>query len=771
MADVQYKFPSTVNNSVVTMDLESNGLLFEKKEYSASKGLIIHPPADKIWMVCNTDAATNTHFDFIDPEILKKYKRSLRRLNRLHGRENVHIYPLDALPQYYEKVKQIRGHNLMKFDRMIIEKLLGYSIPFEKVFDTLIASQTQLTDREHVEGCSGGPHSVEAYGIRFNGIQKQAYEEWRVFQEDCSMYSRCFLDVHLQVKIYDYLRDERESDRLECNINWDKPLEIEHKAAYHISYSELYGFKIDKKYAEGLVESWDKRLSEIEDELLPEMPFKLSKEGCGTLINWDDYKDKMISNTNLTRLPIGFCWPEGSGNKPQPIWNPFKKDGSTNEHVNSFFLGKDATEYVPEEPERFAKPAILDDDGKVLEKPVRARKARPAKEAKPRKPSCYEDDAGLTSPPIIKMTPEDVGGPFTRIQWNHYNLGSNNQVVEYLTKYTDWKPNEFTDKGNPKVTEDSFDSIGKDGVGDLLREYLITKSRRTTIKNFKDKSKGWLNNVRDDGYVTPINNTIGTPTCRSRHSVIVNIAGGSAWLGKEMRSCWIAKKSCKIIGIDAAAIEARAMAHEIDCEETKDIVVNGDFHTLVWNQIPDFSSSRGNTKGIEYALLYGASDQKLGSLADVAGCKEEFASKDKLSQRGWIQDTSGKWRHKNWNPKKDSLLYKEAQETVCGSIIRMRIMEGLKPLGAAIERFVKLSEKGYLKAIDGRKLNCRSSHSAFNLRLQSTGAIICKTAYILTMERLKENGLVVYGKDHDPSKHVELYTFYHKHNCGAQWRH
>lgn len=47
-----------------------------------------------------------------------------------------------------------------------------------------------------------------------------------------------------------------------------------------------------------------------------------------------------------------------------------------------------------------------------------------------------------------------------------------------------------------------------------------------------------------------------------------------------MRSCWVAKEGCRQLGIDAAAIEARAMAHEIDCEETRKEIVDGDFHTL-----------------------------------------------------------------------------------------------------------------------------------------------------------------------------------------------
>ncbi len=32
---------------------------------------------------------------------------------------------------------------------------------------------------------------------------------------------------------------------------------------------------------------------------------------------------------------------------------------------------------------------------------------------------------------------------------------------------------------------------------------------------------------------------------------------------------------------------------------------------------------------------------------------------------------------------------------------------------------------------------------------------------ILTMDKLEKEGFVVVGKDHDPQKHVELYSFYH----------
>lgn len=759
MADVQYKFPDGIKDLLVCGDIEANGLLEDKKEWKAGE-LKVHKAADRVWMACyKIPEANGDCYDFIDDEMLKLHKRALIRHNRQHGRSNVKLFPMSALPQFCDHVGVQVMHFGMKYDFPVMEKLLGYFLPKEKRWDTFVQSSTQFCDRDLVEGSKSGAHSLESWARRLGNGVKVEHEDWLNFSID--MYRRCWRDVEIQCDLYDELQEERERDKLECNIDWTEPLRTEMDAAYWISWSEIWGFPIDEPYARSLVEKWDKHLADIEDKLLPTMPFRLSFDGCGAAINFETYSEGMLKNTNLTRMPIGWCWTEDSANRPTPVWNPFKKDGTPNENVNNYWLGKPATDYVPEEPEVFASPAVLDDNGKVIQKAVRARKARPAKEAKPRRPNCYEDDAGLTEPPLIKMTPDDVGGPYTRIQWNHYNLGSNNQVIEYLTRYTEWKCTERTEKGNPKLTEDSFDSIGEDGIGALIKDYLITKSRRTNILNFKDPSKGWISHIREDGRVSALNNSCGTPTARSRHSVIVNVPSSGARWGHEMRTCWMAADGCRMLGLDSSALEMRCLAHEIDCQKTRDLILEGDFHQACFEQIPEFSASRGSTKGFTYALLYGASDAKLGSLVNVDGCLEMFASKVKLKQRGWIQDTSGNWRHKNWNPKKDSLTYKEAQETVCGSIVRMRYMEGLEPLGKAIEKFTKLSEKGYLKALDGRKLNCRSSHSALNLRLQSSGAILCKKSVILTMERLEEAGYVVVGNKHDPSEHVELYAFVH----------
>lgn len=754
------KFSKDVAGSLQTMDAESNGLLEKKSKYSAKDGLVIAPPADRIWMVCHKDENTGKCHDFIDDECLRLFGRAIARHNRQYGREETLIFPLSDLPEFYDLVGTITGHNLMKFDAPLIEKLLGYHIPRGKRWDTLIQSQTQFCDRDYVFGSTTGPHSVESWALRLNKGTKVVHEDWMNFSVD--MYHRCWRDVEVQVNIKTALNDEREVDRLECNINWAESLHTEHMAAFWISYSEKWGFPCNIPYATDLVQTLDDNLDRIEDELLPTMPFRMGYDRCGTKINWETYSKVMLKQSGLTQIPLGWCWAEDTPNRPQPIWQPFKADGTVKESVLEFWLGKDAQPAIPAEAAIEAQPAVLNEKGKVVVKAIRARKARPFVDAKERKPSAYEDDAGRAYPNMCNTTPADVVGPFTRIQWVEYNLGSNNQVLEYLLKYTAWEPKEYTDKGSPKLTDDSFDSIGEEGVGALLKMYLIDKSRRTNVKNFNDPTKGWLNNLREDGRITPINHTMGTPTARSRHANLVNVPSGAARWGKEMRECWTAYENGRMIGSDASGLEMRCLAHEMGDEDCTREIVEGDIHTVIWELIPDFADSRGTTKGVEYCLIYGGADPKLGSLANVEGCREDFASVELLGKRGWVQISNGVWRHKNWSPKKDSVTFKIAQDTVCGSIIRMRIMKGLKPLGDCIDRITKQAEKGYLVGLDGRKLTVRSTHSALNLKLQSTGAILMKTALVRLMEKLEAEGLVtVDSKEYKPNTFVELFTFYH----------
>ena len=771
----RYDFPDHLAGAAQVGDIESNGLLEKKLEFKGGE-LIEHPPADRIWMACHIDPKTKECWDFIDDDILEGYGRAIRRHNRLHSRSKVTVLPLSLLPAFWDHCGDQYYHNGIKFDFPLVRKLMGYYLDREKQKDTLVMSQTLNCDREYVVGSTSGPHSVESWACRLNKGGKVEHEDWMNFSID--MYKRCWRDVEIQLDIKHALEMEIRSDEVEFGICWKQAMETEHRSAYWISYSEMWGFPCDKEFAQDLVVKLDHNLAETEDELLPNMPFRQdTTSGCGigTLLNWEDYSSIMLKNTELTRLPLGWCWPDkedGGRNRQSAVWDPFNNDGSFKAIVLNYFHGKAAVPAKPEEPERIFRATVKavkekkDKDGNVIREAVegipgiRARKAQPAKEAQPYRPGCYEDEAGLTDPPLVYFDENDVNGPFTRIKWVNYSLGSNSQVVEYLLRFTEWEHTETTDTGNPKLTEDSFESIGGDGLGLKLKNYLIDKSRRTNILNFKNPTKGWLNLLRDDGRITPVNHTMGTPTARSRHQGLVNVPGGDARWGEEMRQCWTAYDNGYMLGIDSSGLEMRMLANEMGDDETTKEIVEGDIHTVIWDLVPDFSSSRGNTKGIEYCLIYGGSDMKLGSLADVENCREYFASVEKLALRGWEQDED-LWRHRRWSPHKESLTFKQAQDTVCGGIIRDRIMKGLKPLGDCIDRITKQAEKGFLIGLDGRKLIVRSTHSALNLKLQSTGAILMKASMVECMERLEKRGFVTTGSDYKENSFVELFTFYH----------
>ena len=61
----------------------------------------------------------------------------------------------------------------------------------------------------------------------------------------------------------------------------------------------------------------------------------------------------------------------------------------------------------------------------------------------------------------------------------------------------------------------------------------------------------------------------------------------------------------------------------------------------------------------------------------------------------------------------------------------------------------KLEAVGHINAIDGRKLQIRSTHSSLNSLIQSCGAIIMKKALTLLWNALKDHDAFVVANIHD----------------------
>lgn len=295
-----------------------------------------------------------------------------------------------------------------------------------------------------------------------------------------------------------------------------------------------------------------------------------------------------------------------------------------------------------------------------------------------------------------------IAGPFTYIKGF---LSEKSWVVENLLS-RGWSPRDFTDTGLPQLTIEGspVESLLEmdNSIGLSLSKWMSYNKHRGTILNRTNSNKGWLNHVREDHRISALANSCGTNTGRMRHRVVVNVPKASVLFGKEMRSLFTVPEGKVLVGHDASGLEARVFGHYINDPDLIHELIHGDFHTKVWEPIKDFIDSRDNAKNIEYALLYGASNKKLGSMSQNR-------------PRGWSDMRVGK-------------------------AIRELIMRGIPALDDLTKRVQKASERGFLIGLDGRKLYTRSSHSALNVLFQGAGAIIMKKSLVLLDDWIKEEG-------------------------------
>lgn len=300
--------------------------------------------------------------------------------------------------------------------------------------------------------------------------------------------------------------------------------------------------------------------------------------------------------------------------------------------------------------------------------------------------------------------PEDVVGPFTRIFYEDCNLNSHGQIKDYLLTQG-WVPTEFTEKGSPKLTEDSFESVKGEIPEKVARRNVLLHRLRLIDNTTKSgEEKGLLSLIRKDGRITAAGIPQGTPTGRYRHLGIVNIPRVGSIYGEELRSLFVPRAGWLQMGIDAAALEARMEAHYCYTfpggVEYANELLDGDLHQKNANI---FGCTRDVAKGIKYACSYGAQPKKISMTL-----KCSIAKARRLYNNFWRSSTA---------------------------------------LAALKEHLTKLwtdrggKEGGYLKGLDGRKLFPRSEHSIVNMLFQSAGSIVVKTATILVDRKVTERRL------------------------------
>jgi DNA polymerase I-like protein with 3'-5' exonuclease and polymerase domains len=340
------------------------------------------------------------------------------------------------------------------------------------------------------------------------------------------------------------------------------------------------------------------------------------------------------------------------------------------------------------------------------------------KKPKYRKDGCYDAHTArwFDVDPWSGFDPDDriVDGEYCRIQVEPLSLDSVTDVKIFLYRHG-WVPNDWNYKADPitgrkakttpKITEDSLEFLGGDGK--LYKDFLTAKARQGILTT-------WLKNVDDQGNLHGDCMTIGTPSMRARHSIIVNVPSGDSPWGREMRELFSCKPGWKLVGCDSSGNQARGLAHYLNNPTFIDTLLNGDIHQFNADILTEILKKdlkmnyvvpRANAKRILYAFLFGASGGKLWSY--IFGSHDDV--KGKKLKSGFI-----------------------------------KAVPGFKDLSEKLEKIYGNTKKkgdGYIPSLAGTRVYVDSFHKLLVYLLQSAEKITCGAACMLTMERLESAGI------------------------------
>jgi DNA polymerase-1 len=341
------------------------------------------------------------------------------------------------------------------------------------------------------------------------------------------------------------------------------------------------------------------------------------------------------------------------------------------------------------------------------------------------------------------------GVPFTKRHVVEFNPSSRIMIADRL-KAKGWVPLEFTPGGQPKIDETILSKLEWPEAKVLADHFLVEKR----IGQLAEGDQAWLR-LDTDGSIHASVNTLGAVTGRCTHSN-PNIAQvpkvGSAY-GEECRSLFVARKGYKLVGVDLAGVELRCLSHYMaryDGGAYGIAVVEGsskdetDVHSLnakalglnphtIYNVFGKQKTGRDIAKTFIYAFLYGAGDEKLGS---IIGVSEEEIER-------FPETKAGLWR------KAFNVSLRDGREPdpvvvamiVKGGMLKTRFLKQTPALSKLKEAVTEKAKKPRsLIGLDGRVLFVRSAHSALNTLLQSAGAVLAKEATVISWDDLSARG-------------------------------
>jgi hypothetical protein len=227
---------------------------------------------------------------------------------------------------------------------------------------------------------------------------------------------------------------------------------------------------------------------------------------------------------------------------------------------------------------------------------------------------------------------------------------------------------------------------------------------------------GALECIRPDGTAAASGHPLGTPTSRVRHTrPVCNIpkADPTVVYGKECRALFTARPGRVLSGTDASGLELRCLANRIGSQAIIDMILHGkkedgtEIHSFLLKACHPLVPDRNTSKSVCYGWLYGASDKKLGETAGHGANAESV-----------------------------------------GAEIRKRLVNAIDGLPGLMKKVEAAAKRGWIVALDGRRIAIRSKHAALNTLLQSDGSLAVKWATVLANKRMRAIKLDAYQVIH-----------------------
>ena len=341
-----------------------------------------------------------------------------------------------------------------------------------------------------------------------------------------------------------------------------------------------------------------------------------------------------------------------------------------------------------------------------------------------------EDQLQETFPPIAEERWSEKTGKQLKTKVTVFNPASRQQTAQRLQEKYPEITFDSTEKGSPKVDDDVLEALGqKYPEANLLAEYQLLNKRLGQIAEGKE---AWLKHcqIYKDGKIhgEVVTNACISGRCSHKRPNMAQVPSVGHAFGAECRALFHAPDGWSLVGADASGLELRALgawlAYFDDGEYASLVSKEGfDIHTYnaklfgIYDGVGEISkATRDLSKRLIYCILYGGGAKKTGSIIAPDGSEDS--------------------------------QYKQGKKTIDTFYSNLPAIKKLKDL---IEE--RITQRGYLTGIDGRRLQIRSKHSALNQLLQSTGAIAVKKATTILYDDLTNKGLV-FAKDWGFVAHV-----------------